>query len=87
MLLILIVRVVVYCGGEWQASPAHLLNLPVIPLGVLMSAVQPLVTRPPYPLAWMGYHVSAQGMMNKELFEKLVLTGFCEFSSLSWAEY
>lgn len=59
------------------ANPAQLLNIPVVPLGLMMSAVAPLITKPPYPLAWIGYHVSAKGMMDVELFQKLVLTNFC----------
>jgi pimeloyl-ACP methyl ester carboxylesterase len=59
------------------ASPAQLLNIPVVPLGVMMSAVTPLISKAPYPLAWIGYHVSAKGMMDEELFQKLVLTNFC----------
>ncbi|KAG0622972.1 hypothetical protein M758_3G138100 [Ceratodon purpureus] len=59
------------------ASPAQILNIPVVPLGVLMTAVTPLITKAPYPLAWVGYHVSAKGMMDEELFQKLILTNFC----------
>lgn len=59
------------------ANPAQLLNIPVVPLGLLMNAVYPLATRPPYPLAWIGYHVSARGMMDPALFQKLVLSNFC----------
>lgn len=59
------------------ASPAQLLNIPVIPLGVMMAAVTPLITKAPYPLAWIGYHVSAKGMMDEELLQKLILTNFC----------
>ncbi|CAK9867454.1 unnamed protein product [Sphagnum jensenii] len=59
------------------ANPAQLLNIPVVPLGLLMNAVHPLATRPPYPLAWIGYHVSARGMMDPALFQKLVLSNFC----------
>lgn len=62
-----------------QASPAQLLNIPVVPLGVMMTAVTPLITNAPYPLAWIGYHVSAKGMMDEDLFQKLILTNFCEF--------
>jgi hypothetical protein len=63
-----------------QASPAQLLNIPVIPLGVMMAAVTPLITKAPYPLAWIGYHVSAKGMMDEELFQKLIFTNFCKIS-------
>ncbi|CAM6119148.1 unnamed protein product [Calypogeia fissa] len=58
------------------ANPAQVLNVPVVPLGALMTAVHPLVTRPPYALAWLGYQMSARNMMKPELFSKLVLNNF-----------
>ncbi|KAL2603141.1 hypothetical protein R1flu_003934 [Riccia fluitans] len=57
-------------------DPAQVLNVPVVPLGALMTAVHPLVSRPPYALAWLGYNVSAQNMMDPPLFNKLVLNNF-----------
>ncbi|KAJ7532400.1 hypothetical protein O6H91_13G002200 [Diphasiastrum complanatum] len=59
------------------ADPAQVLNVPVIPLGTLMTALHPLVSRPPYALAWLGSHVSAGRMMDPSLFQKLVLNNFC----------
>ncbi|KAL3692264.1 hypothetical protein R1sor_005915 [Riccia sorocarpa] len=57
-------------------DPAQALNVPVVPLGALMTAAQPLVSRPPYALAWVGYNVSAQNMMDQPLFNKLILNNF-----------
>jgi hypothetical protein len=61
-----------------QADPAVLFNVPVIPLGALMSALHPLVSRPPYALSYLGYQVSARQMMDPALFKKLVLNNFCK---------
>lgn len=58
-------------------DPAQMLNVPVIPLGALMSAIHPLATRPPYALAYLGYQVSARQMMEPDLFKKLVCNNFC----------
>jgi alpha-beta hydrolase superfamily lysophospholipase len=60
------------------ADPAVLFNVPVIPLGALMSALHPLVSRPPYALSYLGYQVSARQMMDPALFKKLVLNNFCK---------
>ncbi|XP_024539326.1 uncharacterized protein LOC9658703 isoform X1 [Selaginella moellendorffii] len=59
------------------ADPAQVLNVPVVPLGAIMQAVYPLVCRPPYALAWLGYNVSASGMMDPDLYKKLVYNNFC----------
>ncbi|CAK9194294.1 unnamed protein product [Sphagnum troendelagicum] len=59
------------------ADPAVLFNVPVIPLGALMTALHPLVSRPPYALSYLGYQVSARQMMDPALFKKLVLNNFC----------
>ncbi|KAG9449582.1 hypothetical protein H6P81_009547 [Aristolochia fimbriata] len=59
------------------ADPAQALNVPVVPLGVLMAAAYPLASRPPYVLAWLSPQVSADDMMHPELFERLVLKNFC----------
>ncbi|XP_068638162.1 uncharacterized protein [Aristolochia californica] len=59
------------------ADPAQALNVPVIPLGVLMAAAYPLASRPPYVLSWLSPQVSADDMMHPELFERLVLNNFC----------
>ncbi|XP_024378196.1 uncharacterized protein [Physcomitrium patens] len=58
-------------------DPAQRLNVPVVPLGALMTAIHPLSTRPPYALAYLGYQVSARSMMEPELFKKLVCNNFC----------
>ncbi|XP_020597140.1 uncharacterized protein LOC110036921 [Phalaenopsis equestris] len=59
------------------ADPAQALNVPVLPLGALMTAAYPLSSRPPYVLSWINSQVSAQDMMLPELYEKLVLNNFC----------
>lgn len=59
------------------ADPAQALNVPVVPLGALLSAAYPLSSRPPYVLSWMNDLISAQDMMHPELLKKLVLNNFC----------
>eukprot|EP00250_Pteridium_aquilinum_P022254 c25334_g2_i1 orf=260-2143(-) len=59
------------------ADPAQLLNVPAVPLGALMAAIHPLAVNPPYAMAWLSAQVSAQEMMDPELFKKLVLNNFC----------
>ena len=66
---------------DLQTEPAEALNVPVIPLGALMSAIHPLVSRPPYALAYLGYQVSARQMMDPILFQKLVMNNFCKCHS------
>lgn len=61
-----------------QADPAQALNVPVVPLGALLSAAYPLSSSPPYVLSWMNDLISAQDMMHPELLKKLVLNNFCE---------
>lgn len=58
------------------ADPAKAVNVPVIPLGVLLSAVHTFASRPPYVLSWLNHQISAPGMMHPELLEKLVLNNF-----------
>ncbi|KAK6122300.1 hypothetical protein DH2020_043920 [Rehmannia glutinosa] len=59
------------------ADPAQALNVPVVPLGALVSASYPLSSRPPYVLSWMNDLISAQDMMHPELLKKLILNNFC----------
>ncbi|WCJ24466.1 hypothetical protein M5689_006425 [Euphorbia peplus] len=59
------------------ADPAQALNVPVVPLGALLSAAYPLSSRPPYVLSWLNNLISAQDMMHPEMLEKLVLNNFC----------
>ncbi|KAI3453066.1 hypothetical protein Pfo_009729 [Paulownia fortunei] len=59
------------------ADPAQALNVPVVPLGALLSAAYPLSSRPPYVLSWMNDLISAQDMMHPELLKKLILNNFC----------
>lgn len=58
------------------ADPAQALNVPAVPLGLLLAAIYPLASRPPYVLSWLSPQISAQDMMHPELFEKLVLNNF-----------
>jgi len=62
-----------------QADPAKAVNVPVIPLGALLSAVHTFASRPPYVLSWLNHQISAPGMMHPELLEKLVLNNFCKY--------
>uniref|UniRef100_A0A2N9HZG1 Uncharacterized protein n=1 Tax=Fagus sylvatica TaxID=28930 RepID=A0A2N9HZG1_FAGSY len=59
------------------ANPAEALNVPVIPIGALLAAAHPLASRPPYFLSWLNSQISAQGMMQPKLLEKLVMNNFC----------
>ncbi|KAL6543795.1 hypothetical protein OROGR_010292 [Orobanche gracilis] len=59
------------------ADPAQALNVPVVPLGALLSAAYPLSSRSPYVLSWMNDLISAQDMMHPELLKKLILNSFC----------
>ncbi|KAL8549529.1 hypothetical protein ACS0TY_008384 [Phlomoides rotata] len=59
------------------ADPAQALNVPVVPLGALLSAAYPLSSSPPYVLSWMNDLISAQDMMHPDLLKKLVLNNFC----------
>ncbi|KAK7291400.1 hypothetical protein RIF29_06511 [Crotalaria pallida] len=63
------------------AKPAQALNIPFIPVGPFLSTVYPLVKHPPYVLSWLNSQISAQNMMDQELFEKLVLNNFCTVPS------
>ncbi|CAK7349678.1 unnamed protein product [Dovyalis caffra] len=58
-------------------DPAKALNVPVIPLGALLSTAHTFASRPPYVLSWLNSQISAPGMMHPELLEKLVLNNFC----------
>ncbi|PON64506.1 alpha/beta hydrolase family protein [Parasponia andersonii] len=59
------------------ADPAQALNVPVVPLGAMLSAAYPLSSRPPYVLSWLNHLISAEDMMHPELLKKLVLNNFC----------
>ncbi|KAJ9563555.1 hypothetical protein OSB04_008715 [Centaurea solstitialis] len=59
------------------ADPAQALNVPVVPLGALLTAAYPLTSRPPYVLSWLNQMISAQDMMHPDLLKKLVLNNFC----------
>ncbi|KAK3031567.1 hypothetical protein RJ639_036366 [Escallonia herrerae] len=59
------------------ADPAQALNVPVVPLGALLTAAYPLSSRPPYVMSWLNHMISAEDMMHPELLKKLVLNNFC----------
>lgn len=59
------------------ANPAQVLNVPVVPLGAMLSAAYPLSSSPPYVLSWLNNLISAEDMMDPELLKKLVLNNFC----------
>ncbi|XP_073301417.1 uncharacterized protein [Primulina huaijiensis] len=59
------------------ADPAQALNVPIVPLGALLSAAYPLSSQPPYVLSWLNDLISAQDMMHPDLLKKLVLSNFC----------
>lgn len=59
------------------ADPAQALNVPVVPLGALLSAAYPLSSQPPYVFAWLNNLISSEDMMHPELLKKLVLNNFC----------
>ncbi|CAH9104770.1 unnamed protein product [Cuscuta epithymum] len=59
------------------ADPAQALNVPVIPLGSLLTAAYPLTSSPPYVLSWLNDMISAGDMMAPELLKKLVQNNFC----------
>ncbi|CAH9114757.1 unnamed protein product [Cuscuta europaea] len=62
------------------ADPAQALNVPVIPLGSLLTAAYPLTSRPPYVLSWLNGMISAGDMMHPELLKKLVQNNFYNVS-------
>ncbi|VFQ78179.1 unnamed protein product [Cuscuta campestris] len=59
------------------ADPAQALNVPVIPLGSLLTAAYPLTSSPPYVLSWLNDMISAGDMMHPELLKKLIQNNFC----------
>lgn len=59
------------------ADPAQVLQVPVVPLGALLTAAYPLSSRPPYIFSWLNNMISAEDMMHPELLEKLILNNFC----------
>ncbi|KAD7116641.1 hypothetical protein E3N88_03909 [Mikania micrantha] len=59
------------------ADPAQALNVPIVPLGAMLTAAYPLTSRPPYLLSWLNQMISARDMMHPDLLKKLVLNNFC----------
>ncbi|CAI7889528.1 unnamed protein product, partial [Closterium sp. NIES-54] len=59
------------------SGPARALNFPVIPVAVLARAALPLMTQPPFTLAWVAHQVSARDAMDPQLFQKLMQHNFC----------
>ncbi|XP_076951227.1 uncharacterized protein LOC143624468 [Bidens hawaiensis] len=58
-------------------DPAQILNVPIVPLGAMLTAAYPLTSRPPYVLSWLNNMISARDMMHPDLLKKLVLNNFC----------
>ncbi|KAI4347216.1 hypothetical protein L6164_008048 [Bauhinia variegata] len=63
------------------AQPAQALNVPVIPVGPLISIAYPLANYPPYVLSWLKDQITARDMMDQELLEKLAFNNFCTVPS------
>ncbi|KAJ0634157.1 putative alpha/beta hydrolase-1 [Helianthus annuus] len=59
------------------ADPAQALNVPIVPLGAMLTAAYPFTSRPPYVLSWLNHMISAGDMMHPDLLKKLVLNNFC----------
>ncbi|KAK2397467.1 hypothetical protein P8452_18439 [Trifolium repens] len=57
-------------------EPIQALNVPAIPVGPLIASAYPLARYPPYVLSWLNSQISAQNMMDKKLYEKLVFNNF-----------
>ncbi|XP_076947252.1 uncharacterized protein LOC143619129 [Bidens hawaiensis] len=58
-------------------DPAQILNVPIVPLGAMLTAAYPLTSRPPYVLSWLNHMITARDMMHPDLLKKLVLNNFC----------
>ncbi|XP_031254154.1 uncharacterized protein LOC116112090 isoform X2 [Pistacia vera] len=63
------------------ADPLQTLNVPAVPLGVILAAAHPFASYPPYILSWVKAHISAVDMMHPDLFEKLIFNNFCNIPS------
>ncbi|KAL8137572.1 hypothetical protein V2J09_003573 [Rumex salicifolius] len=59
------------------ADPAQVLQVPVVPLGALLTAAYPLSSRSRSLFSWLNNMISAEDMMHPELLEKLILNNFC----------
>ncbi|XP_058769154.1 uncharacterized protein LOC131643019 [Vicia villosa] len=59
------------------ADPAQALSVPVVPLGALLVAAYEVSSRSPYALTWLNTLISAEGMMDPDLFKRLVMNNFC----------
>ncbi|KAK9074518.1 hypothetical protein SSX86_007116 [Deinandra increscens subsp. villosa] len=60
-------------------DPAQALNVPIVPLGAMLTAAYPFTSRTPYILSWLNNMISARDMMHPELLKKLVLNNFCKY--------
>ncbi|KAL8227615.1 hypothetical protein R6Q57_015199 [Mikania cordata] len=58
-------------------NPAQALNVPIVPLGAMLTAVYPLTSSPPYVLSWLNHMISEQDMMHPDVLKKLILNSFC----------
>ncbi|CAJ2630651.1 unnamed protein product [Trifolium pratense] len=59
------------------ADPAQALSVPVVPLGAMLVAAYEVSSRSPYASSWLNTLISAEGMMDPDLFKRLVLNNFC----------
>nr|XP_027189753.1 uncharacterized protein LOC101511016 isoform X2 [Cicer arietinum] len=59
------------------ADPAQALSVPVVPLGAMLAAAYEVSSRSPYALTWLNTLISAEGMMDPDLYKRLVLNNFC----------
>jgi hypothetical protein len=48
----------------------------------MLVAAYEVSSRSPYALSWLNTLISAEGMMDPDLFKRLVLNNFCKFLSL-----
>lgn len=62
-----------------QVDPAQALNVPIVPLGAMLTAAYPFTSQPPYVLSWLNHMITARDMMHPDLLKKLVLNNFCKY--------
>ncbi|KAK7269400.1 hypothetical protein RIF29_22126 [Crotalaria pallida] len=65
--------------GRPSPKPVEILCSPPIPPSPPSLLQTP--GHPPYVLSWLNSEISAQNMMDQELFEKLVLNNFCKLAT------
>ncbi|GAU25630.1 hypothetical protein TSUD_49820 [Trifolium subterraneum] len=57
-----------------RSDPAK--SLPFVPLGAMLVAAYEVSSRSPYASSWLNTLISAEGMMDPDLFKRLVLNNF-----------